>query len=134
DPQLPLMADYREFIAAHGLKILYALDTHIHADHLSATHLFRSEFGSKIGMSAATRSERPDLKLEHGTRLKIGALELEMLATPGHTPDSASYVIRSAGLPAAVFTGDTLFIGGSGRTDFPGADPIAQFKSIHEVL
>jgi glyoxylase-like metal-dependent hydrolase (beta-lactamase superfamily II)/rhodanese-related sulfurtransferase len=134
DPQLSLMSDFRDFIASAKQKPLYALDTHIHADHLSATHLFRSEYGAKVAMAAGTKSARPDLKLEHGQKIPLGALEIQMLATPGHTPDSCSYVVSRKGSPLAVFTGDTLFIGGSGRTDFPGADPLAQYRSIHDVL
>jgi glyoxylase-like metal-dependent hydrolase (beta-lactamase superfamily II)/rhodanese-related sulfurtransferase len=135
DPQISFMPDYRDFIASQRLKPVYALDTHIHADHLSATHLFRAEFGAKVAMAAGTKSERPDTRLEHGQKITVGTLEIQALATPGHTPDSCSFVVSRAGSPArAVFTGDTLFIGGSGRTDFPGADAAQQFSSIHDVL
>lgn len=129
DPHVDLMDDYREYIAEHGLKITHALDTHVHADHFSATHLFAQEFGASIGMSAHTKSERATERLQHGGTIEVGALSLEVLETPGHTPDSLCF--HGAGM---VFTGDTLFIGSSGRTDFPGSDPAQQWASIHSVL
>jgi glyoxylase-like metal-dependent hydrolase (beta-lactamase superfamily II)/rhodanese-related sulfurtransferase len=133
DPQLSWMAEFREIIAALGLRVLYALDTHIHADHLSATHLIKKEFGARIGMSARTKSARPDLKLERGAKLQLGSLTIETLWTPGHTADSCCFLVSGGGT-RAVFTGDTLFIGGSGRTDFPGSSAEEQWHSIHEVL
>jgi glyoxylase-like metal-dependent hydrolase (beta-lactamase superfamily II)/rhodanese-related sulfurtransferase len=125
DPVVDLMSDYREFLAARGLRVLHALDTHTHADHFSATHLFRAELGASVGMSAHTRSARPTRKLPDGETLRFGAFSIQAMETPGHTPDALCFRIVGA-----VFTGDTLFIGSTGRTDFPGADPGAQFDSL----
>lgn len=129
DPRLEIMEDVRALIAENGLKPVIGIDTHIHADHDSATHLFRQEYGAEIAMSHLTASHRVTRKLRHGDRIRAGALSFEVLETPGHTADSIS--IHGEGM---VFTGDTLFIGSSGRTDFPTADPAAQWNSIHKVL
>lgn len=129
DPRVDMMDEYRSFFADHGLKPVCAIDTHIHADHFSATHFFQAEYGAVVAMSEKTRSARPGLRLKAGSRLEIGGLALETLETPGHTADSIS--LAGHGM---VFTGDTLFIGSTGRTDFPTADPAAQFDSIHAVL
>ena len=123
------MEDYRAYIAENGLKPVIAVDTHIHADHFSATHLFRTKYSVEVGMSALTASARATRKFNHGDRFEVGSLVFEVLETPGHTVDSVSYFGEGM-----VFTGDTLFISSSGRTDFPGADPALQWKSIHEVL
>lgn len=129
DPCTDIMDEYREYVAQNGLKIVVALDTHVHADHYSATHLFKSEYGAEIGMSYLSPSARLGRKLKLRDAVAVGAFKLEVLETPGHTPDSLS--LYGEGL---LFTGDTLFIGASGRTDLPGGDPQAQWKSLHEVL
>jgi glyoxylase-like metal-dependent hydrolase (beta-lactamase superfamily II)/rhodanese-related sulfurtransferase len=134
DPRLDEMRQYEEFVAHRGLNVALVLDTHTHADHYSGSHLVAEEFGSKIAMGAKTSSKRPNILLKDGQTLEVGsALALRVLETPGHTPDSVSLIL-GADWGDAVFTGDTLFIGGSGRTDFPGADPAKQFESIHHVL
>jgi glyoxylase-like metal-dependent hydrolase (beta-lactamase superfamily II)/rhodanese-related sulfurtransferase len=129
DPVVDLMEDYRELVAARGLKIRYALDTHTHADHYSATHLFRAEYGAEIAMGASTQSARATVRLKDGDTLRIGSFSIQAMDAPGHTPDTLCY--RADG---SVFTGDTLFIGSSGRTDFPGADPGQLFDSLHARL
>lgn len=129
DPHLQMMEDYRSYIAENRLKPRVALDTHTHADHLSATHLFRDEYGSQIAMLEATRSQRVTRKLKHQDVLEIGKMKFQVLATPGHTPDSLC--VYGSGM---VFTGDTLLIGVSGRTDFAGADPAKQWEGLHQIL
>jgi glyoxylase-like metal-dependent hydrolase (beta-lactamase superfamily II)/rhodanese-related sulfurtransferase len=133
DPNAELMADYREAIAEARLKVLFALDTHTHADHFSGSHLFRDEYGAGIAMSTHSRSARVTLRLANGDLLKVGKVEVSALETPGHTLDSMCFLVRSGEL-SMVFTGDTLFIGSSGRTDFPGADPAQQWETFHRVL
>ena len=129
DPSMELVESYREFLMENGLRLLFALDTHTHADHYSATHLMRDEFQARVGMSRHSSSKRPDIQFGNGDAISLGEVKIQVLETPGHTPDSVCYLIGGA-----VFTGDTLFISSSGRTDFPGADPLQQWKSIHEVL
>lgn len=129
DPHLDLVDSYREYIFEHQLKLKWVLDTHTHADHFSASHLMKSEFEAQIGMSENTRSERVVRKLKGGETIQVGSLSLLVLETPGHTPDSICFYGEGV-----VFTGDTLFIGSSGRTDFPGASPEEQWESLHKVL
>lgn len=128
DPRMDLVDEYRSFMAERGLKPVIALDTHTHADHFSATHILR-ESGAEIGVYAGSRSQRATRKLSHGETVAVGAYSLKTLYTPGHTDDSISFAGEGV-----VFTGDTLLIGSTGRTDFPTADPGAQFDSLHRVL
>ncbi len=128
DPSLPLMDDYREFLADHRLKLAGTLDTHVHADHFSATHLVGKEWGVPVMMGAETPSKRPTRRLKDGDTLEMGGLRAQVLTTPGHTPDSI--VLK---LEGAVFTGDTLMIGSTGRTDFPGSDPAVMHRSLKRL-
>ncbi|MCM2276533.1 MAG: MBL fold metallo-hydrolase [Oligoflexia bacterium] len=134
DPRVDLMPDYRAFVAENGLRPVFAIDTHSHSDHFSATHLFRAEFSSEIAMSAASGCERLTLGLKTGDRVALGNLVLEALETPGHTADSLSLLVRAGGEVKAVFTGDALWIGLSGRVEMgaPGVELL--WKSLAELL
>lgn len=138
DPVFEAMDTYREFVNEKGLRPAWVLDTHTHADHNSASHVIREAYKSEIGMSAKSQSERPTRRLNHGDVLELGALKITALETPGHTPDAMTFYVEDVGadpiFKGAIFTGDTLLIGGSGRVDFPGADPALQWKSLHETL
>lgn len=134
DPLVDLVEDYDEYVATRCLKLEYAVDTHTHADHYSATHLLASRFGARVAMSEKTGSKRATVRLRDDEHLEVApGLALRVLYTPGHTPDSVSFLLEGS-WGAAVFTGDTLLIGASGRTDFPGSDAGAQFDSIHRRL
>lgn len=132
-----------------GLTITHVLETHAHADHLSAAPLFKAKTGARIGIGAKIRDVqkvfRPmfcaddlkvdgsdfDLLLEDGDRVSIGQLTIEVIATPGHTAADVSYRAGDA-----VFVGDTLFMPdyGTARTDFPGGDARQLYRSIHKLL
>ena len=132
-----------------GLHVLWALETHAHADHLSGAPYVKAKTGAKVGIGEHIRDVqkifRPifnatDLKTDgsdfdhlfaDGERFHIGALEVEVLHTPGHTPADISYRIGDA-----VFVGDTLFMPdyGTARTDFPGGDARQLYRSIRKVL
>lgn len=138
-----------ETAAELGLTITHALETHAHADHLSAAPLFKAKTGAVIGIGAHIRDVqkvfRPmfaaedlkvdgsdfDLLLSDGDRISIGELELEVIETPGHTAADVSYKVGDA-----VFVGDTLFMPdfGTARTDFPGGDARQLYRSIHKLL
>ena len=128
DPSLPLMDEYREFIADHRLKVTATLDTHVHADHFSATHLVAQEWQVPVLMGAETRSKRVTRRLKDGDEVELGRLKGRTILTPGHTPDSL--VLH---LEGALFTGDTVLIGSTGRTDFPGSDPAQMFRSLQKL-
>ena len=132
-----------------GLTITHVLETHAHADHLSAAPLFKAKTGAAIGIGARIREVqkvfRPmfcaedmkvdgsdfDLLLSEGERLSVGGLEIEVIETPGHTAADVSYKIGDA-----VFVGDTLFMPdyGTARTDFPGGDARQLYRSIQKLL
>lgn len=117
-------------LADRGLKLLAVLDTHTHADHLSACALLRDRTGADHGVHAASRISGGNLRVEEGQSLQLGDIPVEFLHTPGHTPDSLS--LR---LPDRLLTGDFLFLGegGAGRTDLPGGDPGAHWDSLQKL-
>lgn len=134
DPRVDEIDLIEDYLAANKLKLELAIDTHTHADHYSATHLVAERFDAAVAMSAHTGCQRAGVKFDHGHELEVGGnLSIKTLLTPGHTPDSASIVVHGKWGKLAL-TGDTLFIGGSGRTDFPGANPGEQFDSIHDRI
>lgn len=134
DPRADQEDLYEEFLASRKLQPEFVIDSHTHADHFSGSHLVAANLGARIAMGKATNSARADLKLTNGQLIELSSdLSIETLETPGHTPDSISLVAKGS-WGKIVFTGDTLFIGGSGRTDFPGADAGAQYDSIHGKL
>ena len=134
---------------AFGVKLLWALETHAHADHLSGAPFIKSRTGAKIGIGEHIRDVqkifRPifnatdlnpdgsdfDHLFKDGERFRLGDLEVEVLHTPGHTPADISYRIEDA-----VFVGDTLFMPdyGTARADFPGGDARQLYRSIRRLL
>ncbi|MEY4173530.1 MAG: hypothetical protein RI900_695 [Actinomycetota bacterium] len=121
DPQRDI-AEYLADASAHGLTITHVIETHFHADFLSGHLELAAATGATIcyGSDAAGRAEFPITALDDGQHISLGAVDLQVLATPGHTPESISVVVRPdgpAGHPYGVLTGDTLFIGDVGRPD-----------------
>jgi glyoxylase-like metal-dependent hydrolase (beta-lactamase superfamily II)/rhodanese-related sulfurtransferase len=111
-------------IAELGLTLRYALDTHVHADHVTGAGLLRTRTGCKT-VASNLGPESADLRLGHGARLRLGALEVHVIATPGHTDDSVSYRIGDD-----LFTGDALLVRGTGRTDFQNGDAGQLYDSL----
>ena len=141
------------FVRAQGLEVDWLLETHAHADHLSAAPYLQREVGGRIAIGAqivevqrvfrtlfnaddiATDGSPFDRLFADGERFAIGALEVEVLHTPGHTRGCVSYAVASDdGLD--VFIGDTLFMPdyGSARCDFPGGDALALYRSVRRLL
>lgn len=132
-----------------GVRIVYVLETHIHADHLSGAPLIKSRTGAKVAIGEHVRDVqtifRPifgaddvkadggdfDLLLADGDRIEVGGMGIEVIHTPGHTPADVSYRIGDN-----VFVGDTLFMPdyGTARCDFPGGDARQLFRSIRKLL
>lgn len=142
--------DIISYIKQHELKVEWILETHVHADHLSAAPYLQQELGGKTAIgseittvqnvfgkifNAGTEFERDgsqfDVLFSDNEAFQIGSLEGNALHTPGHTPACMTYVIGDA-----AFVGDTLFMPdfGTARTDFPGGDARILYKSIHRVL
>lgn len=112
-----------------GLTLSYTLDTHIHADHITAALELKKQAGSKIAAPAWDRLPCVDLGIEEGKPFAMGGIVLHPLHTPGHTDGHFSYLSGDR-----VFTGDALLIDGCGRTDFQSGDADALYKSVREKL
>jgi glyoxylase-like metal-dependent hydrolase (beta-lactamase superfamily II) len=139
-----------EFVQTHGLTVQWILETHAHADHLSAAHYLRNKLGGRIAIGAAITQVqdvfkavfhlepefRPDGRqfdhlLHDNEVFRIGQLEAKALAVPGHTPACMAYQVGDA-----VFVGDTLFMPdvGTARCDFPGGDAHHLYQSVRKLL
>ncbi|MDH3680126.1 MAG: rhodanese-like domain-containing protein [Acidimicrobiia bacterium] len=142
DPRRDIDEYVRDAEAA-GLTIELIIETHFHADFLSGHLELAAATGADIGFSSVAEPEFPIRKLADGERISLGEVELEILHTPGHTPESISIVVREHpdADPSAVLTGDTLFIGDVGRPDllasigFTREELAAKlYDSIHDKL
>lgn len=130
DPVNSQLDRYMELLTEHGTKLKYSLETHVHADHITAGGLLRQRTGAETGVSTLCGAELADHQIQGGNVFHFGNDEqINIIATPGHTPGSISFFWRDK-----VFTGDALFIDGCGRTDFQGGDPGALYDSITQKL
>jgi sulfur dioxygenase len=118
-------------LAAHGLTLRWAIETHAHADHVTASGVLARRLGAATAAPALCGIAPADRQLQHGDALPFGSQALTALHTPGHTAGSMCYLWpRPRPEPDAVFTGDTLLIGGCGRTDFQSGSAAALYDSI----
>jgi glyoxylase-like metal-dependent hydrolase (beta-lactamase superfamily II)/rhodanese-related sulfurtransferase len=113
----------------HGLSLKYTLETHVHADHVTAARAMKQATGAQTAVCRDCNASGYDLLLDDGDVILFGHEEILTIATPGHTPGSVSYLWRDR-----LFTGDTLLIGGCGRTDFQNGSAEALWDSITEKL
>ncbi len=114
-----------------GLTLLYVLDTHCHADHVTGAWLMKATLGAQIGLAKVYDAENVDLPLSHGDVIRFGKCALEVRAVPGHTDGCLAYVTSDH---TKVFTGDALLVRGAGRTDFQNGNPGELYRSIHRQL
>ncbi|RMG99511.1 MAG: MBL fold metallo-hydrolase [Deltaproteobacteria bacterium] len=129
DPVRERLPTYEARLAEGGLRLVGVVETHTHADHLMIGRAGKARLGAPVFMHRASPSPLVDVHVDEGDRIAVGSGALSVLHTPGHTPDSISLVGEGF-----VLTGDTLLIGGSGRTDFAGGDPGAQYDAITQKL
>ncbi|KQW73475.1 MBL fold metallo-hydrolase [Phenylobacterium sp. Root77] len=129
DPEFSQIDRYVGLAGQLGLHVRYIVDTHTHADHFSASHELQKLLPAPVVMHRLSPAPYADLRLDDGDMLIVGELRLQALHTPGHTGDSMCLVMADR-----VFTGDTLLIGGTGRTDLPTGDPHALFESLFDKL
>ena len=118
-------------LAELGLKLLFTLDTHVHADHVTGAWLLKRRLGAQIALSKHSGAEGADCYLADGERVVFGKQRLEARATPGHTGGCMSYVLEDGSM---AFTGDALLIRGCGRTDFQQGNARQLFRSVRERL
>ena len=128
DPEIDKADDYVELAGFLKSKLLYAIDTHTHADHNSACKVMRERYGVRVVMHRATDAPYVDVHVEDGDEIKFGAQSLKVVYTPGHTQDSMCLLFKDR-----IFTGDTLLIGGCGRTDLPGGSAEQQWDSLRRL-
>lgn len=130
DPVNTHIDEYLALFKELGLTLKYSLETHVHADHITASGLLRQKLGAQTGVSALCGAETADIQIKDGDVFVFGQGEqIKVLATPGHTKGSISFLWRDR-----VFTGDCLFVAGCGRTDFQGGDAGAQYDSIQKLF
>ncbi len=129
DPELSQIDHYLGFASRHGLHIRYIVDTHTHADHFSASRELHNTLSVPVVMHQLSPAPHAGLRLDDGDMLIAGGLRLKALHTPGHTRDSICLAIDDR-----IFTGDTLLIGGTGRTDLPTGDPHALYESLFDKV
>ncbi len=113
-----------------GLTLRYALETHVHADHVTASGQLRDRLGAKTVVSALGGADCADVHVLDGHELTFGRFTVEVRATPGHTSGDVTYVVRD-GARTLAFTGDTLLVRGCGRTDFQEGDARTLYRSVH---
>jgi sulfur dioxygenase len=114
-----------------GLTLLYSLETHVHADHVTGAWLLRQQTGCRIALSADSGGEGADRYLTQDDVVAFGARNLQVRKTPGHTGGCLTYVLDDRSM---AFTGDCLMVRGSGRTDFQEGDPSAMYRSVHQQI
>jgi glyoxylase-like metal-dependent hydrolase (beta-lactamase superfamily II)/rhodanese-related sulfurtransferase len=129
DPVLEKVDRYLQLVRELDLKLVKAVDTHLHADHVTALGTLRDRTHCITVMGEQTRADVVSMRVAEGDEVKVEGITLHALYTPGHTDDSYSYLMGDR-----VFTGDTLLIRGSGRTDFQNGDARAQYDSIFNKL
>jgi glyoxylase-like metal-dependent hydrolase (beta-lactamase superfamily II)/rhodanese-related sulfurtransferase len=131
DPVFEQAARDEALLRELGLALVATLDTHVHADHVTAAWLHHRRSGSAVAVSAASGAKGMQRALAHGDRVAFGARHLQARATPGHTAGCLSYVLDDQTM---AFTGDALLVRGCGRTDFQQGSAQALFASVHEQL
>lgn len=131
DPVFEQAQRDRALVEELGLKLLWTIETHVHADHITGAWLHKQRAGSRIAISGASGAEGADRLLAHGDRVEFGRRALEARATPGHTSGCLTYVLDDRSM---AFTGDALLIRGCGRTDFQQGSANTLFHSVREQL
>ncbi|MBT9098147.1 MBL fold metallo-hydrolase [Methylovulum psychrotolerans] len=130
DPVNTHIDDYISLLATHGLQLKYTFETHVHADHITAGGLLRQRLGTPTAVSELCGATTADIQIQDGDVFAFGDNEqIKVIATPGHTPGSLSFLWRDR-----LFTGDSLLIGGCGRTDFQGGNAGALYDCINQRL
>ncbi len=129
DPVLEKVDRYIQLLGELNVKLVKAIDTHVHADHITGLGALRDRTKCITVMGKESHVDVVSMRVADGDSIDIEGLSLKAIYTPGHTDDSYSFVMNDR-----VFTGDTLFIRGTGRTDFQNGDPAQEYDSIFNKL
>src|SRR5215212_4471156 len=136
DPSV-VIEEYETLLAQRGFRLRYAIDTHIHADHVSGARRLIAMHGGEVCLYEAAQVAYPFRPLHNGEELEVGQLRLRVLHTPGHRPELISLLIVNpprSPEPSMVLTADSLLVGDVGRPDFGGGDAAAQYDSLTRLL
>lgn len=126
DPVKTEIETYKAILKKNDLTLKYSLETHVHADHITASGTLREELNCLTGVSRACEAKHPDIHIEDGDIFQLGENEsVRAIATPGHTKGSLTFAWKDK-----LFTGDSVLINGCGRTDFQGGDAATLYNSI----
>ena len=129
DPVISNTQEYLKVLKNLNLKLVKVIDTHIHADHISGLNELANQTSCSKIMGEQSASEVIDIRVKDNEKIEIENIELTSIYTPGHTDCSYSFLMNDR-----VFTGDTLLINGTGRTDFQSGDPVVQYHSLFDKL
>ena len=129
DPVLENVKTYIQLLKELNLKLVKVIDTHIHADHITAASKLKSKTNCSTIMGEHTPSDMVEIKVKHDEIIKVDDLKIRAIYTPGHTKDSYSFLMNDY-----LFSGDTLLINGTGRTDFQGGSSRDAYDSIFNKL
>jgi len=129
DPVLEKTNEYISLLKKLDLKLVKVIDTHIHADHISGMNELHKQTNCALIMGENSRSEVVNVKVKDNEKIKIENVVVTSMYTPGHTDCSYSFLMKDR-----IFTGDTLLINGTGRTDFQNGNPIAQYHSLFDKI
>jgi len=129
DPVLEQVSRDLEYINKLNLKLKYILETHVHADHITGASKIKDITKSKICYGSKTGVDGADILLGDNETFNVGSILIKALHTPGHTEGCTSYFIDGC-----IFTGDTLFIEGTGRTDFQGGSSVDTYNSVRNKI
>ncbi len=129
DPVIEHTDEYIKILKNLDLKLVKVIDTHIHADHITGLNELKKRTNCTRIMGEKSKSEVIDLRIKDGETIKVESIELKAIYTPGHTDCSYSYLMNDR-----IFTGDTLLINGTGRTDFQSGSPYDAYDSLFNRL
>ena len=129
DPVLENVDEYIKILEDLNLKLVKVIDTHIHADHITGMGELEEKTNCQTVMGDKTPIDVISMRVRDGEEINIDGIKLKALHTPGHTIESFSFAMEDR-----IFTGDTLLIGGTGRTDFQNGNPYDSFKSLFNVI
>lgn len=131
DPVLEQAKRDAQLVQELGLKLTYALNTHMHADHITGTGYLKQLLPGTVSVISEASGAKADRHLKDNEVVQFGRFEVRALGTPGHTNGCMTFVVEEQGI---AFTGDTLLIRGCGRTDFQEGNSRTLYKSVHEKI